>query len=51
MLRYTGMFAVCGFVVWDRRTALLPIINEMKQMRQREEKVDKVFQEYALKNT
>ncbi|MEW6095917.1 MAG: hypothetical protein AB1567_05250 [bacterium] len=51
MLMCTGMFALCGFVLWDRRTALLPTIHEMKELAQQGEKVEKVLREYAGEDT
>ena len=46
----TGMFAWFGFVLWDRRTALQPTVNEVKELRQKEEMMEKIFREYARKD-
>lgn len=42
-----GMFALVGFVIWDRRTALAPAIRQIKELEDREEKIEKALKEYA----
>jgi len=44
-----GMFALVGFVIWDRRTALAPAVKEMETVKKRDEKMVRILQEYALK--
>ncbi|MBU1487721.1 hypothetical protein KKH56_06725 [bacterium] len=44
-----GMFALVGFVIWDRRTALAPAVKEMETVKKRDEKIVRILQEYALK--
>ncbi|MFH1563935.1 MAG: hypothetical protein ABIF11_11065 [Nitrospirota bacterium] len=48
-IMFAGMFALFGFVLWDRRTALQPAVNEIKELKQKEEVTEKVFREYARK--
>jgi len=46
----TGMFALVGFVLWDRRSALSPAIRRTKDIEEREEKLERAIKEFALKN-
>jgi len=39
-----------GFVLWDRRTALAPAIRESKDLREKEERLEKILKEIALKD-
>ncbi|MEW5768673.1 MAG: hypothetical protein AB1797_13865 [bacterium] len=43
-----GMFALIGFVIWDRRTALAPAVKKAKELEEREERIEKALKEYAL---
>jgi len=42
-----GMFALVGFVLWDRRTALAPAVRKAKELEEEEEKIKKVLKEYS----
>ncbi len=44
---FTGMMALIGFVLWDRRTALAPAIRKNKELEEREELLEKALKEYA----
>ncbi len=44
---FTGMMALIGFVLWDRRTALAPTIRKNKELEEREELLEKALKEYA----
>ena len=44
---FAGMFALIGFVIWDRRSALAPTIRQMEGLREREEKLEAALREYA----
>ncbi|MBI4745461.1 MAG: hypothetical protein HY786_02690 [Deltaproteobacteria bacterium] len=44
-----GMFALVGFVIWDRRTALAPAIRKNKELEEREERLERVIKEFAEK--
>ena len=44
-----GMFALVGFVIWDRRTALAPAIRKNKELEEREEKIERALKEFASK--
>jgi hypothetical protein len=45
-----GMFALVGFVLWDRRSALAPAIRRTRDIEEREEKLERAIKEFALKN-
>ena len=47
---FAGIFALIGFVLWDRRTALAPAIRKNRELEEREEKVEKALREIALKD-
>ena len=42
-----GMFALVGFVLWDRRTALAPTMNQVEDLRRRERDIEDVLRKYA----
>ncbi|MBU1487935.1 hypothetical protein KKH56_07815 [bacterium] len=44
-----GMFALVGFVIWDRRTALAPAVKKIEILEEREKTVEKILKEFALK--
>jgi len=44
-----GIIALIGFVIWDRRTALSPVIRETKELEQRDDLTIRALKEYALK--
>ena len=46
---FAGMFALVGFVIWDRRSALAPAVRQMEGLREREEKLEAALREYAHK--
>ena len=46
---FAGMFALIGFVIWDRRTALAPVISKNKELEEKEERIERILKEYALK--
>ena len=45
-----GMFALVGFVIWDRRSALSPVITRNKELEEREEKLERALKEYSNKD-
>jgi len=45
-----GMFTLVGFILWDRRTTLSPMISRYKALEEREEKIEKVLKEIAQKD-
>ena len=47
---FAGIFALIGFVLWDRRTALAPAIRKNSELEEREERVEKALREIALKD-
>ena len=46
---FAGMFALVGFVLRDRRSALAPAVRQMEGLREREEKLEAALREYAHK--
>lgn len=46
---FAGMFSLIGFVLWDRRTALSPAIRKNRELEEREEKIERILREYAMK--
>lgn len=45
-----GMFALVGFVLWDRRTALAPAVRQIEELRERERRLEEVLRRYAAKS-
>jgi len=55
-ITFAGMFALIGFVLWDRRTALAPAVKKIEVLEKKEdrleedgERVKKAFKKFALK--
>ncbi len=46
---FSGMLALVGFVLWDRRSVLAPAVRQMEGLREREEKLEAALKEYAHK--
>jgi hypothetical protein len=44
-----GIIALIGFVIWDRRTALSPVISKTKELEERNDLTLRVLKEYAIK--
>ena len=42
-----GMIALIGFVIWDRRSALSPVITRTRELEEDRDKTLKVLKEYA----
>lgn len=47
---FAGIFALIGFVLWDRRTALAPAVDKIKAVEEREELLERVLKEMARKD-
>ncbi|MFQ6042590.1 MAG: hypothetical protein ACE5PV_17175, partial [Candidatus Poribacteria bacterium] len=45
---FAGMFALVGFVIWDRRTALAPAIKKNKELEENQERIEKALKEFAI---
>ncbi|MEW6103551.1 MAG: hypothetical protein AB1630_07060 [bacterium] len=43
-----GIFALIGFVLWDRRSALAPAVRKAKELEEREERIERALKEYAF---
>ena len=46
---FAGMFALVGFVIWDRRSALAPAVRGLEEMREREHRLEEVLRKYAVR--
>jgi len=44
-----GMFSLVGFVIWDRRSAISPVINRTRDMEDKQILLLRAIKEYALK--
>ena len=42
-----GIISLIGFVIWDRRTALSPVISKTKELEERDDLTVRVLKEYA----
>lgn len=49
-ITFAGIFALIGFVLWDRRTALAPAVDKIKAVEEREEVLERVLKEMARKD-
>lgn len=47
---FAGIFALIGFVLWDRRTALAPAVKKSRELEEREEKIERALKEISLKD-
>ncbi|MDI6703392.1 MAG: hypothetical protein QME40_01770 [bacterium] len=45
---FAGIFTLIGFVLWDRRTALVPAVRKAKELEEEEEKIKRALREYAI---
>ncbi|WP_420264651.1 hypothetical protein [Candidatus Magnetominusculus dajiuhuensis] len=45
-----GMIAMVGFVLWDRRTTLAPVVRKIKEIEARSEKTENALKELALRD-
>ncbi|MBF0538398.1 MAG: hypothetical protein HQL03_09130 [Nitrospirae bacterium] len=46
----SGMFVLVGFILWDRRTTLAPVVRTTKELEARTEKLELVLREQAEKD-
>ncbi|MBF0591566.1 MAG: hypothetical protein HQL02_05700 [Nitrospirae bacterium] len=49
-LTMSGMFALVGFILWDRRTTLAPVVRTTKELEAQTEKLVLVMKERAEKD-
>jgi len=47
---FAGIFALIGFVLWDRRTALAPAVRRMDDMHDREQRIEAALRDYAARS-
>lgn len=50
-ITFAGIFALIGFVLWDRRTALAPAIRKSRELEEREERIERALKEMAQKDS
>ncbi len=46
---FAGIFALIGFVLWDRRTALAPAVKKVEALEKKEEALERVLKDFAIK--
>jgi hypothetical protein len=44
---FAGIFALVGFVLWDRRTALAPAVRRIEELQDREKRLESALRDYA----
>jgi hypothetical protein len=44
------MFALIGFVIWDRRSALAPAVTRIRMLEERDERMERVLREIAQRD-
>ena len=47
---FGGMGILIGFVIWDRRTAVEPVARKLREIEEREEKIERFIKELARKD-
>ncbi|MDH7554250.1 MAG: hypothetical protein QHH74_11400 [Spirochaetota bacterium] len=47
---FSGMGILIGFVLWDRRTALAPVIKRYEELEERQEKIEHSLKELAIQD-
>ena len=45
-----GIFALMGFVIWDRRTALTPAVRRIDDLQDRQQRIEKALRELSREN-
>jgi len=49
-MNFTGMFALIGFVIWDRRTALTPAVRRIEGLQERQQKIEEALRQLSKEN-
>ncbi len=47
---FGGMGILIGFVIWDRRTAVEPVARKIREIEEKEEKIERFIKELARKD-
>ncbi|MFQ5873483.1 MAG: hypothetical protein ACE5JL_06740 [Dehalococcoidia bacterium] len=47
---FAGMFALIGFVIWDRRSALAPAVTRLRALEERDERLEQALKEIAQRD-
>jgi len=48
---FVGIFGLFGFVIWDRRSAISPVVRKAKELEEREDLTIRVLKDYARKES
>ena len=49
-MTFAGMFALVGFVIWDRRTALSPAVRRFEDLQDRQRRVEEALRQLSKEN-
>ena len=49
-ITFAGMFALIGFVIWDRRSALAPAVTRLQELADHEARVERALKEMAQRD-
>jgi hypothetical protein len=49
VILFTGIFTLIGFVIWDRRTAISPVVKKSKELDEKTDLTLKILKEYSKK--
>ena len=47
---FAGMFALIGFVIWDRRSAMAPAVTRLQELEEHEARIERALQEMAQRD-
>jgi len=47
---FAGIFALIGFVIWDRRTAIAPAVRGVEDLQDRQQRIEKALRELSRDN-
>ncbi len=45
-----SIIALVGFIIWDRRTAISPVVKKTRELEDRSDKIEKVLKDLAKRN-
>jgi len=47
---FAGIFALMGFVIWDRRTAIAPATRGIEELQRKHEKLEQALRQFSKEN-
>jgi hypothetical protein len=47
---FAGVFALIGFVIWDRRSALTPAVTRLRILEEHDERLEQALKEIARRD-